>query len=252
VRALAVVSWSLWFVGVVRAEAPQHYRCLADAYADVVRFRDGAVVLRDGSTIRWDDGHDHKTPDQRIDDPDLDDMFAVAYPAGGDVRPPAPDEDPGRARVTALFDALYGRTEADVKSALVNVEWLGHTLPFNRRQGAAAALASARADLEKLPPAFRKFFARTSGTFNRRTIAGTTRPSAHGWGIAIDLDAEHSDYWRWNRRADGALPYRNRIPIEIVRVFERHGFIWGGRWHHYDTMHFEYRPELLRCAEVRR
>jgi len=28
-------------------------------------------------------------------------------------------------------------------------------------------------------------------------------------------------------------------------VFERHGFIWGGRWWHYDTMHFEYRPELL-------
>jgi hypothetical protein len=30
-----------------------------------------------------------------------------------------------------------------------------------------------------------------------------------------------------------------------VAVFERHGFIWGGRWAHYDTMHFEYRPELL-------
>jgi hypothetical protein len=30
-----------------------------------------------------------------------------------------------------------------------------------------------------------------------------------------------------------------------VEVFERHGFIWGGKWNHYDTMHFEYRPELL-------
>jgi hypothetical protein len=28
-------------------------------------------------------------------------------------------------------------------------------------------------------------------------------------------------------------------------VFEKHGFIWGGKWYHYDTMHFEYRPELL-------
>ena len=33
--------------------------------------------------------------------------------------------------------------------------------------------------------------------------------------------------------------------MEIVRIFEKHGFIWGGRWYHYDTMHFEYRPELL-------
>jgi hypothetical protein len=28
-------------------------------------------------------------------------------------------------------------------------------------------------------------------------------------------------------------------------IFEKHGFIWGGKWYHYDTMHFEYRPELL-------
>lgn len=28
-------------------------------------------------------------------------------------------------------------------------------------------------------------------------------------------------------------------------AFERHGFIWGAKWYHYDSMHFEYRPELL-------
>jgi hypothetical protein len=31
----------------------------------------------------------------------------------------------------------------------------------------------------------------------------------------------------------------------LVEIFERHGFIWGGNWSHFDTMHFEYRPELL-------
>ena len=38
-----------------------------------------------------------------------------------------------------------------------------------------------------------------------------------------------------------------------AHIFERHGFIWGGKWHHYDTMHFEYRPELLhpRCVDRR-
>jgi len=35
------------------------------------------------------------------------------------------------------------------------------------------------------------------------------------------------------------------MPQQIVDIFERHGFIWGGKWYHYDTMHFEYRPELL-------
>jgi len=31
----------------------------------------------------------------------------------------------------------------------------------------------------------------------------------------------------------------------ILFLFEKYGFIWGGKWFHYDTMHFEYRPELL-------
>lgn len=47
-----------------------------------------------------------------------------------------------------------------------------------------------------------------------------------------------------------STPYRNRIPADVVQAFERHGFIWGGRWYHYDTMHFEYRPELLARADV--
>ena len=48
------------------------------------------------------------------------------------------------------------------------------------------------------------------------------------------------------------IPYKNRIPHRIVEIFERHGFIWGGKWYHYDTMHFEYRPELLRGRRNRR
>jgi hypothetical protein len=43
----------------------------------------------------------------------------------------------------------------------------------------------------------------------------------------------------------GKSPHRNRIPWEIVEIFEKYGFIWGGKWYHCDTMHFEYRPELL-------
>ena len=39
---------------------------------------------------------------------------------------------------------------------------------------------------------------------------------------------------------------RNNYPQEIVELFEKHGFIWGGKWSHFDLMHFEYRPELLR------
>ena len=37
---------------------------------------------------------------------------------------------------------------------------------------------------------------------------------------------------------------------EIVRAFEAEGFIWGGKWHEYDLMHFEYRPEIMAKARL--
>ena len=35
---------------------------------------------------------------------------------------------------------------------------------------------------------------------------------------------------------------------DIRAACERHGFVWGGKWLHFDTMHFEFRPELLHPA----
>jgi hypothetical protein len=67
----------------------------------------------------------------------------------------------------------------------------------------------------------------------------------HSYGAAIDINTRTTTTWLWHRdwQADAAtLPH---VPDDIVAIFERHGFIWGGKWSHYDTMHFEYRPELL-------
>jgi len=90
-----------------------------------------------------------------------------------------------------------------------------------------------------------KYLVPSAGTYNCRRIAGTDRRSMHAYAAAIDINTAHTDYWMWSKPVDGRYPYRNRIPQAIVDVFERHGFIWGGKWYHYDTMHFEYRPELL-------
>ncbi|TMJ49392.1 MAG: M15 family metallopeptidase, partial [Alphaproteobacteria bacterium] len=68
----------------------------------------------------------------------------------------------------------------------------------------------------------------------------------------------YADYWLGHRSGTSDTGYVSRIPIELVEIFERHGFIWGGKWSHYDTMHFEYRPELVAtesqptAAELRR
>ncbi len=54
--------------------------------------------------------------------------------------------------------------------------------------------------------------------------------SHHTWGIALDINVRQNPY--------GAPPHQDP---RLVRVFERWGFIWGGRFVRPDGMHFEYR-----------
>jgi D-alanyl-D-alanine carboxypeptidase len=131
-----------------------------------------------------------------------------------------------------------------------SVAWLpkhgGAKLKITRVNGVAERLQAVSDDLDRLPPTLIAYLTPSARTYNCRVIAGTDRPSVHGSGAAIDINVKFSDYWRWAKPDEaGHYPYKNRIPWEIVEIFEKHGFIWGGKWYHYDTMHFEYRPELL-------
>ena len=224
---------------------------LIAAYPTFIERRDGnALVWRDGKRMTIDDGLGTKTPAARLDAPDIKDMLATPYRAGA-TPPPERDIDPGRVRNNAFFVAMYGDCGRDeVRANLVPVVWLakkwGKKLEVTRINGVADRLAAVSAELDQLPARFDTYLFPPAGTYNCRPIAGTERQSPHGFGIAIDIATKHTDYWRWTKPApDGRYPYRNGIPAEIVAIFEKHGFIWGGKWYHYDTMHFEYRPELL-------
>jgi hypothetical protein len=116
--------------------------------------------------------------------------------------------------------------------------------------GIADPLQAVSRNLERPPPDLARYMAPTAGTYNCRDIAKTHRLSVHGYGAAIDFNVRRSDYWQWAKPAASYLKTRkNRISSAIVEVFEHHGFIWGGKWYHYDTMHFEYRPELINSAK---
>ena len=91
-------------------------------------------------------------------------------------------------------------------------------------------------------------------SFAWRNIAGTQSRSYHSYGIAIDLlprsVGKRQTYWLWTsqHRADWwNVPYHERYhpPEAVINAFETYGFIWGGKWLRFDTMHFEYRPEIL-------
>lgn len=226
-------------------------RRLKDAYPEhIVAVEGGAVVWRDGSRMAIDDGRGAKSFDDLLRAPDLQDIFAIPYPSGA-LQPPAVNADPGRARPETFFDRMYGNCRAgQVEQHLVDVAWMpsrGRTnLKMTRVNGVAEKLKAVSSALEQLPRSFDRYLNPVAGTYACRVIAGTERLSTHGHGIAIDLAVAHSHYWRWSKPdAEGLYAWQNRIPEEIVRIFEKHGFIWGGRWYHYDTMHFEYRPELL-------
>jgi hypothetical protein len=229
-------------------------RLLAAYPGELERIEGGVLVWRDGTRMPLDDGKGAKPFAEWLDHPDIEDMLAVPYPAGDLAAAPAKDVDPGRARNEAFFNKVYGDCrKGEVEKNLATVIWLpkktGQKLPFSKINGAAKALDAVSRELDELPAEFDVYLFPSAGTYNCRVIAGTTRVSAHGQGIAIDIALKHSDYWRnTGPGKDGAYAYKNAIPMEIVRIFEKHGFIWGGKWHHYDTMHFEYRPELLGAA----
>lgn len=225
---------------------------LIAAYPDHLERIDGRdIVWRDGTRMRIDDGRGQKSPQDWEARPDLKDMLRFSYASGPAAEPPPLNVDPGRARNRTFFEKMYGAC-SDTQSPpnMTTLVWLPKKMAQKIRvttvNGVDRRLAAVSAELDALPEEFDVYLKPSEGTYNCRSIAGTNRRSPHSYGIAIDLATARSDYWVWWKRgAGGVVPYRNRMPIEIVRIFEAHGFIWGGKWYHYDTMHFEYRPELL-------
>ena len=222
---------------------------LVRAYPEVLSGFDGVnLVWRDGTRMPVGEVQPGQPTDETMRHGSLLDQLALPYPAGAPPLPPW--DDPGRTRNQALFDKMYGDCRAgQVAPRLVRIAWLpktwGRAVSITSVNGVDRRLQAVSRELDELPAQYRKYLYPIGGTYNCRSIAGTDQTSMHSWGAAIDINTTFSDYWRWRRSADGEAAYRNRIPPEIVAIFERHGFIWGGRWSHFDTMHFEYRPELL-------
>ena len=252
--ALALVASPLSAAAGGSATAPTSTAAarIAAAYPEhIARIEDGKVHWRDGAVTAFDDGQGDKPFEAWLDSPDVEDMLRLTYPRGPAAKPPPAGSDPGRARNHEFFVKIYGDcSKGGVARHLVDVVWLpakyGKKIKVTRVNGVARRVAAISRELDALPKKFDRHLQPPAGTYNCRAVAGTGRASAHGYGIAIDIATATSDYWRWSRPGPGRTPaWRNRIPHEIVAIFEAHGFIWGGKWHHYDTMHFEYRPELL-------
>ena len=94
----------------------------------------------------------------------------------------------------------------------------------------------------------------TMETWSWRNIAETQSRSYHSYGLALDLLPKSlggkETYWLWTVNSGQEwwnISYNKRYhpPAAVIKAFEKFGFVWGGKWPQYDTMHFEYRPEIL-------
>lgn len=244
-------------IAVPAAEQPydvtlkQDLLCLMLAYpehiAGVEKTDNGVyLVMKSGQKLIYDDKK-AKNPEQKLANPDLQDMLEQAYPLGAVDKLMEKDYDPGRARVYALLKEVYGSSQSKVQAQLTNVRVGGRTYQFNKGNKASEALKAVMEELIPLAQKNGKVAGAAfpcNGTFNYRYISNTNRLSPHAFGIAIDLARDKRDYWQWASREEGQKRLES-YPRELVEVFERNNFVWGGKWGHFDILHFEYRPEII-------
>ena len=160
-----------------------------------------------------------------------------------------------------LFESIWqSRSRAEAFSYQQWIDFLGRSVQIHRDIAVPLGRVEARIqELAKTEPDIQSWLKSLHSItgWNWRNVAGSENRSFHAYGVAIDLlmqaQAGMETYWQWTA-AKGidwrTVPVENRQnpPASAIRAFEDQGFIWGGRWSRYDTMHFEYHPELLILA----
>lgn len=235
-----------------KTEAKQDILCLMMAYPENIigveksPKGDLYIVTASKKKILYDDKK-NKSFDTKFSSPDLQDMMEQIYPLQWISKVQDKGFDPGRTRVYSLLSEVYGANKSQSSRNLTNVNLGFGTLQFNKKNNAAASLKKAVEEANaaaKSDPKIWGCMAPSSGTYNYRVISGTGQLSPHAFGIAIDLARDKRDYWKWATEEQGSQRIKE-YSQQLVSIFEKNNFVWGGKWSHFDILHFEYRPEII-------
>lgn len=259
-RAAGIFAAFLLFVTAPRPAFAQDIdralivEALAAAYPNFLKLSNGKLVWNDGAELELGRVRSRDQAASIVEAPSVAEQFLFDYPLAT-AASALPEFDPGKARNEAFFVRMYGDCRrGDLRGKTRRVIWLAKTAPqpiaVTTINGIDRKLEAISAEIELLPAEKRAMAARLSGSYACRPIDGTARLSMHAFGAAIDLNPAVGKYWRWSGLSDKARAAHS-VPREIVEIFERHGFIWGGNWYHVDSIHFEYRPELIEYARLR-
>ncbi len=259
-------------------------RALAAAYPDrIERYerRDGDWALKTGgSWFYWSDGR--LLPDEMREHSDEFAAMRFYEYRVGEHQPPEISEefetamreraaegirDPmwlSTGRHQEFYEALYGFDNVrDADRRMQRATFLGrrtriHPMLVDPLAEVENDIRDAMQDSSEV----RRFVENISTVsgFYWREIFGSISRSYHAYGVAVDLLPHRYDgfgFWRWAQQSgieewwSLSPDRRHSVPDPVVDSFERHGFVWGGKWIGFDPVHFEYRPEVIRYAEMR-
>ena len=157
-----------------------------------------------------------------------------------------------------FYDTLWqAHNSSEAAANLVRINFLGKNFDVHRElKDRLQKIDGLIREAAKTDPEIQPFIDNIGsiGAFNWRNVAITVSRSYHSYGIALDILPKNlrglATYWQWTGDANPEwykVPYSKRYhpPLSVVRIFERYGFCWGGKWPLFDTMHFEYRPEIM-------
>jgi hypothetical protein len=167
------------------------------------------------------------------------------------------------SRSQHFYDALWRAHNRDeAYDRIKTLRFLGRSLMVHYSILEELSLVEERILAEaKNDPQLRQWINRidTLDAWNWRSIADTQSRSFHAYGAAVDIlpssTGKLESYWLWTARTKSdwwTVSYEQRIhpPEAVIKAFEAYGFVWGGKWLFYDTMHFEYRPEIFILNDI--
>ena len=233
-------------------------RALDLAYGDLIekieKNGDETVFIINGKEIYYENGK-MLSKENLAQSEDFEPIF-YRYRVGPLTSIPNPAGFPEN-RSSDFLDALIGSTEEEIRQSSQWVGFLDHKAYMHKicveplKKVETQIYAEAKQSKE-----VRLFLSRLSVVYSmkRRKIAGSDRLSYHAYGLALDIIPKSYKgkdvYWRWSNLIEpdwGSIPFSERWhpPFEVIKAFEDNGFVWGGKWYHFDTVHFEYRPEII-------
>lgn len=204
------------------------------------------LVTKSNKKIIYD-GKKQKSYNEKLINPDIQDVLEQPYPLYKTNKIMDKNFDPGRFRHYELLNEVYGNSKNSIEKNLKPLKYCYTNYLFNSKNNAINYLENTLKELlsiSKNRPDIKNLLYPASGTYNYRVISGTGRLSPHSYGIAIDLRSTPNDYWKWTSKDKGE-DRLSKYPDDLISIFEKNNFIWGGKWEHFDILHFEYRPEII-------